>query len=705
MKKCAIMTNFDLKLELKEKSGKKSSPIHDSVTGDITPVPSVGNEDQDIRENNISTPSSISLEIKEENDLRLPLIQKDTNLVTSEPIVDHNKSEDTHNKVRPLSKKERKEGQVKRPKSKKREELPKVPQPVKAKPKTREPSPVEREPSLSPEPDAPAFERDWTLPPPIKSEPPPLPKASPIIPPALEDYEELDPPKREISKTKDDHPPPLLEPTSLRAVGDGTKKKKRRERKKLKPPAFNVAPIAKPDIKGVVDPLDYLSKYCIITPDRLPVYARVFEETIGMQLYPYSNVPPNPEHVRNYDNSVFADEQMPQAKWTRKPVLSEKEKNKIDNYILIDQPSHNTSQVKSASDQMVDKINFTNDSLLEKYEKLQGELEKLQRQKIKTILQIAKRDYQQITMKDYKPVKDKKKKKKNKNSSPIPTLPKNIFDPSPNETALEKSERLNWLNLHADDDEIYSRINQNMYSTICEDEEMKRIDLLLRRTTDKLKQVDDRIEDLEDEKKMLLLNSRDIYDINMTKETKPDEFRRRQSVLYQNVHPAVDYEMNFSELEEALQDINNHLITENELKYIYYILDVPGKRRINMQLFSVIAALSEKVAQVDSLVRNLINKFNYEALDIKMEKAKELFYLLDGENNYDVPEGKAGANNLLVELTAGGLTSEHVELVVRKFNRDQTGIIDFLDFLTYIPLFLEIHSRIVDDPLNQERDL
>lgn len=88
-----------------------------------------------------------------------------------------------------------------------------------------------------------------------------------------------------------------------------------------------------------------------------------------------------------------------------------------------------------------------------------------------------------------------------------------------------------------------------------------------------------------------------------------------------------------------------------------------------------------------------------------MQKAKELFYLLDGENNYDVPEGKAGAANLLVELTAGGLTSEHVELVVRKFNRDQTGIIDFLDFLTYIPLFLEIHSRIVDDPLNQDRNL
>lgn len=36
---------------------------------------------------------------------------------------------------------------------------------------------------------------------------------------------------------------------------------------------------------------------------------------------------------------------MPQAKWTRKPVLNENEKNKIDNFILLDQSAYNTSQV------------------------------------------------------------------------------------------------------------------------------------------------------------------------------------------------------------------------------------------------------------------------------------------------------------------------------------------------------------------------
>lgn len=48
----------------------------------------------------------------------------------------------------------------------------------------------------------------------------------------------------------------------------------------------------------------------------------------------------------------------------------------------------------------------------------------------------------------------------------MPIPPKNIFDPPPNETAQEKNERLNWLNIHANDQEIYSRINQSIYSQV-----------------------------------------------------------------------------------------------------------------------------------------------------------------------------------------------------------------------------------------------
>lgn len=58
------------------------------------------------------------------------------------------------------------------------------------------------------------------------------------------------------------------------------------------------------------------------------------------------------------------------------------------------------------------------------------------------------------------------------------------------------------------------------------------------------------------------------------------------------------------------------------LYLLFQILKIPGIKRINLKVFSIIAALSEKVNQIEPFVRKLINKFDYEALDIKMLKAK-----------------------------------------------------------------------------------
>jgi len=43
--------------------------------------------------------------------------------------------------------------------------------------------------------------------------------------------------------------------------------------------------------------------------------------------------------------------------------------------------------------------------------------------------------------------------------------------------------------------------------------------------------------------------------------------------------------------------------------------------------------------------------------------------------------------------------------VVGKFDREKKGVVDFLDFLTYIPLFLEVHTRIVSNPFGPDDDL
>ena len=43
--------------------------------------------------------------------------------------------------------------------------------------------------------------------------------------------------------------------------------------------------------------------------------------------------------------------------------------------------------------------------------------------------------------------------------------------------------------------------------------------------------------------------------------------------------------------------------------------------------------------------------------------------------------------------------------VLSKFNREGSGFVDFLDFVTYVPLFIEIHKRIIQDPFNDSLDI
>jgi len=65
--------------------------------------------------------------------------------------------------------------------------------------------------------------------------------------------------------------------------------------------------------------------------------------------------------------------------------------------------------------------------------------------------------------------------------------------------------------------------------------------------------------------------------------------------------------------------------------------------------------------------------------------------------------GVVTTSSLGVELQAGGLTQEHVEYVVDRLNHEDKGFVEFLDYLTYVPLFVEIHDAIYGNPLDFSR--
>ncbi|CAF0883441.1 unnamed protein product [Adineta steineri] len=103
-------------------------------------------------------------------------------------------------------------------------------------------------------------------------------------------------------------------------------------------------------------------------------------------------------------------------------------------------------------------------------------------------------------------------------------------------------------------------------------------------------------------------------------------------------------------------------------------------------------------------VRNLINKFDYEPIDIKMQKAKELFYLMADKSQKIAPNGYVPLETLCVELSAGGIEQENIEHCKKKFDREGKNYVDFMDWLIYVPLFVEIHTRIISNPFQRYED-
>ena len=43
--------------------------------------------------------------------------------------------------------------------------------------------------------------------------------------------------------------------------------------------------------------------------------------------------------------------------------------------------------------------------------------------------------------------------------------------------------------------------------------------------------------------------------------------------------------------------------------------------------------------------------------------------------------------------------------MIQKFSENGRDTIDFMDFLTYLPLFVEIHGSIIHNPLETERNM
>lgn len=114
-------------------------------------------------------------------------------------------------------------------------------------------------------------------------------------------------------------------------------------------------------------------------------------------------------------------------------------------------------------------------------------------------------------------------------------------------------------------------------------------------------------------------------------------------------------------------------------------------------MFAVLTALTERVTQMDPFCRNLLEVLDITDIERKMRLYKNMFYCnTQGDRNSNYIR----ADSLRIELMAGGLDWEQQNYVMDKMNPNEWKEISFIDYLAYIPLFLSMHDKMCDNPLD-----
>lgn len=161
--------------------------------------------------------------------------------------------------------------------------------------------------------------------------------------------------------------------------------------------------------------------------------------------------------------------------------------------------------------------------------------------------------------------------------------------------------------------------------------------------------------------------------------------------------------MTMNELVCALQKVNKNLIGKDVLKYLFFVLDLIGhdgqaERVIDFKLFAAIAALSEKTAPMEDLYNDFLDTGDLGSLKKKMDLAHRMFegiFMIDDEFFMDgIP-----LRLLEMELFAGGYHKEEIDEILNALRANNMDPMSFLDYLVYVPMFVEIHKKIMENPI------
>ena len=158
--------------------------------------------------------------------------------------------------------------------------------------------------------------------------------------------------------------------------------------------------------------------------------------------------------------------------------------------------------------------------------------------------------------------------------------------------------------------------------------------------------------------------------------------------------------LNMNELIQAINSIVN--LNNFKNSYLISVLNLCEVRNgggVDLRMFNILTALAYRINHLDDMwFKNILPQLDMSTIENKVFKVRNLWnYLVDKRTR------TINIRDLLIEFEAGGVTREHVEYAREKF-KDKMHF-DLLDYLTFIPLFVYMHDRIVLNPLEKKRDI
>ncbi|XP_078677838.1 uncharacterized protein LOC144914153 isoform X2 [Branchiostoma floridae x Branchiostoma belcheri] len=150
---------------------------------------------------------------------------------------------------------------------------------------------------------------------------------------------------------------------------------------------------------------------------------------------------------------------------------------------------------------------------------------------------------------------------------------------------------------------------------------------------------------------------------------------------------------------EGIQSITN--VSRKQTDYVLRVLGIDDSTHVTFRMFAVIAALCERMCTLDYKERYWMELTNLMDIERKMALYKAMFYC---NVNSDRSANYIKADSLRIELIAGGLNRYQEEYIMSRIQINEYREVSFLDYMAYIPLFLSMHEKICDNPLDNSRN-